>query len=113
MQEDNDELFTPHELLADARRDFAGYYESATPADAMLLDGLVMAHAALVVGYNSLVTETDPGIRGELERNCVKAEQVFSGFRERVRRCPTFSALSPGEQVAIHRVVFTVQVPEL
>jgi len=43
------------EIRADARRDFQEYYRLATPRDIALLDALVMARAALVVGYTLAV----------------------------------------------------------
>ena len=41
------------DFLADARRSIPQFYASATREDRCLLDGLVMAYAALVVGMPS------------------------------------------------------------
>lgn len=76
------------------------------------MDGLVLAHAAIVVGINAPREEVGPGLRAEVEWKTNEAERVFTDLREAVRRSPTFRTLSVGEQLAIERVLFTVS-PQL
>jgi len=102
----------PDELRMDARRDFAEFYRQASTADAMLMDGLVMAVATLTVGYNALSAETDAATRTQLERMTVQAEAEFIHLRDEVRECPTFRRVSPGMQLLIERTLFEVKVPE-
>lgn len=96
----------PAELLADARRDFPAYYAIATPKDAQLLDGLVLAFAALTVAMNAPREAVAPIIRYELEKVTDQTERVFMSFRDAVRESPTFRALSLGERLVISQVVF-------
>lgn len=98
-------------FLVTARRDFAGFYRIATPRDTTLMDGLVGTHAGLVVGINMPRKHLDPESRALLERECDKTERVFTTLREAVRACPTFKALSVGEQLMIERVIFDVRPP--
>jgi hypothetical protein len=100
------------DFLADARRDFPEFYRLATPADTGLMDGLVIMHAALVVGLNTSREGLDTGDRREVERATQEAEQQFTGLRERVRACPTFQRISDGERNAIERIAFKVRVTE-
>jgi hypothetical protein len=103
-----DDFPDPQDFLADARRDFAEFYLLAPHEDALLMDGLVMAHAALVVGINAPREYVAPVMRDGLERTCDATERVFTGFREAVRACPTFQRVSDGERFAIEKIVFRV-----
>jgi hypothetical protein len=94
-----DDFPEPQDLLADARRDFAELYLVASHEDAMLMDGLVMAHAALVVGINAPRECVAPVMRDGLERTCDAAGGACS-------------RVSDGERFAIEKVVFGVRVPE-
>ena len=99
------------DFLADARRDFRQFYATATPTDAGLMDGLVMAHVAVVVGLNTPRDGLVSDDRFEVERACNFAEQKFSELREAVRTCPTFRALIAAERAQIERDVFEVRPP--
>lgn len=99
----------PLGLTQSARLSFPSFYATATPFDADLMDALVMAHAALVVGINAPREHVAPALRAEVERATDGAERVFTGLREAVRLTPTFKALSKREQDEVERVVFTVR----
>jgi len=97
------------ELRASARRDFPHYYAMADAVDAAMLDGLVMARAAIVAGVNTRREGVAPAIREQLEKVADVAEQVFSQLREAVRRTPAFEAIDPAERQAIERTLFDAE----
>lgn len=99
----------PLGLTKSARDSFPGYYAAATPLDAVLLDNLVMAHAAFVIMVNAPREHVEPVVRAEVERKTNETEIIFTGLREAVRLTPAFKALSKREQDEIDRVVFTVR----
>ncbi len=107
-----DDFPSSADFLADARRDFPEFYRLATAADKGLMDGLVVMHAALVVGLNTNREGLDSVDRREVERATQEAEQQFTRLRERVRACPTFERISDGERFTIEHVAFKVRVPE-
>jgi hypothetical protein len=100
-----------NDFLADARLDFREFYLLASAEDELLMDGLVMLHAALVVGLNTPRDFVPPVVRDGVERTCDKVEKSFTEFREAVRACPTFQRVSDGERSAIEKVAFAVRVP--
>ncbi len=102
---------TARDFLGDARRDFREFYLLATPEDEGLLDGLVMAHAALVVGINTPRENVAPVIRHELEKTADSVERLFTDLREAVRDCPTFQRVSGGERFAIEKMALQVRMP--
>jgi hypothetical protein len=110
MSDDN-EFPESSDFLRDARRDFRQFYVTATPQDAGLMDGLVMTHAALVVGMNTIREGLDRETLAELEQACIAAEQKFSELREKVRACPTFNELIAAERAQIERMAFDVKPP--
>lgn len=77
-------------LLASARREFAEFYRRATTDDALLMDGLVMAHVALVTGINAPRAGVPARLRSAVEKTCDAAERVFTALRERVSPEPGF-----------------------
>ena len=99
------------ELLAAARQDFPAFYRAATPDDKMRMDGLVMAHVALRVGLVANRDGLHGPFRDALEKVTDMAEREFTKAREAVRACPTFTALSAGEQLHIELVIFEVKPP--
>lgn len=99
------------DFLADARRDFQEFYATATVQDKCRMDGLVMAHAALVVGMNTPRDGLNRASRAALERECIEAEQVFTQLREAVRACPSYAKASDGERCAIEKFALRVQMP--
>lgn len=99
----------PTDMVATARRDFAWYYEKATPLDTTLMDNFVRGLAAMTVLINTPRENVAPEIRRHLERTTDAVDQLFAAQREAVRACPTFTALSVGEQHAIERVLFAVR----
>jgi hypothetical protein len=105
------DLPTSSDFLGDARRDFPQFYATATAFDEMLLDNLVRAHAALVVGTNTPRKFIAPQILARLERQTDVVERVFTDLREMVRSCPTFRALPVDEQLHIEHVIFDVRPP--
>jgi hypothetical protein len=66
------------ELLEAARREFPRFYEIALTEEKMVLDGLVLAHAALVVGINAPRGDLEPQLRAAVERATNHAEHVFT-----------------------------------
>lgn len=100
-----------HELLKASRRNFPGFYLTASEQDAGLLDGLVLAHVALATGINAPLEFVAPVIREQVERTTDATERVFMDFREAVRACPTFARVSIGEQIQIVRVLLNVSPP--
>ncbi len=109
---DDPEFPTASDFLADARHDFPQFYAMATTADKMLMDAVVMMHAALVVGMNTPRAGLNAKGRVDHERACIDAEQEFSRMRAAVRACPTFQRVSDAERFAIETVAFRVPVPE-
>jgi hypothetical protein len=99
------------DFLADARQVFRQFYLTASPRDGALLDGLVMAHAALSTGMNLSRVGLRESDHRDLERACVQAEQKFSELREMVRTCPTFARIDDVEQARIERKLFEVRSP--
>ena len=98
-------------ILAEARRSFRAFYESATGDDAVWMDNLVLAWVALRQGV-SIPREVVPtGERFKLEAACDKAERNFMHARDRVRECRTFHKLAPGDQRYIASVVFELYPP--
>ncbi len=108
MSEDN-KLPRPRDILANARRDFPQFYATSTPMDQRLLDGLIIAHAALVIGMNVPRECCVPVVRRELERVTDESERAFTRLRETVRACPTFKVLIAAERTQIERDVFDVR----
>jgi hypothetical protein len=106
--DESDRLPAARDFLADARHDFPQFYATATPTDQRLLDGLIIAHAALVIGMNVPRQICAPDVRGELERATDRSERAFTKLREIVRACPTFQNLIAAERAEIERDVFTV-----
>ena len=100
-------------LLASARREFADFYRRASTDDALLMDGLIMAHVALLTGINAPREGVPARLRSAVERTCDAAERVFTALRERVRKCPTFTTLSGNEQPRIESVILEVPLPWL
>jgi len=100
-----------HVLLRDARIDFAEFYRTATPADEVLMDGLLFAYAALTVAINSPRAGVAPAILRELERATNASEQYFTGLRQQVRCCDTFVMLMRAERAQIEKAVFVVRHP--
>jgi len=98
-------------LLESARTDFVRYYKTATPVDADYMDKLVIAHAGLVQLNSEPRKDLPQEARDRLERSSDKLEQGFTVFREAVRACPTFAALTGGEKEQIDRVVFQFRPP--
>lgn len=101
------------DLLGDARHDFKEYYATASVADARLMDGLVMTHAALVVAMNTPREGLSAEDRRKLEQVAMQAEQEFTRFRVGVQASPTYQRVSEGERWAIETTLCQVTVPEL
>ena len=77
------------------------------------MDGLVMAHVALVTGINAPRAGVPARLRSAVEKTCDAAERVFTALRERVRGCPTFTTLPGNEQQRIESVILEVPPPWL
>jgi hypothetical protein len=91
-----------------ARLPFRFFYNDATPDDETLMDTLILAWVTVKRGA-SIPREVVPmADRGDLERACDKAEQAFMHARDRVRECPTFLELTPGDKRRIAAVLFDV-----
>jgi hypothetical protein len=74
------------------------FFAAATAYDQLLLDNLVGAHAALIVGANTQRAFLMPDVRASLEKTTETVERVFTDLRALVRSCPTFRALSAGDR---------------
>ena len=64
--------------LRQARIDFAGYYGAATPADAEVMDQLVLAHAAYLATVQFRRDEVPDQVRQQLERLSFTVDQLFT-----------------------------------
>jgi hypothetical protein len=93
-------------LIEAARRDFHGFYVTATPEDVGLMNALVVTHAVFLHGINTPREQLQPVIRRVLERTCDATERVFTGLRENVRCCSSFQSLPLADQMRIARLVF-------
>lgn len=93
-------------MLAEIRRDFRHFYATATPADARLLDQLILTQGALVLGFSVPRECCPPELRRKLERSTDEMERAFTKLREAVRACPTFAALNEAGRQQIERDVF-------
>lgn len=103
--------YSRDDLLANVRRAFPNYYAHATAHDMGLLDGLVLAHAGLVVGMNAPRTGVPAALRADLEQKTNHAEMIFTELRERVRASATFTSRPEHERNEIERTLFAVRVP--
>ena len=95
-------------LIEAARRDFHGFYATASPEDVGLMNALVVTHAVFLRGVNTPREHLAPIIRDLLERTCDATERVFTGLRENVRCCSSFQNLPLADQMRIARLVFDV-----
>jgi hypothetical protein len=98
-------------LVAQARREFTAFYSAATPRDAVMLDALVLAHAALVFAMNMPRSHLPPWLRTEIERATNGNEDLFTELRNEVEACATFEQLGDEEQGRVRRVLFDVKPP--
>lgn len=105
-----DPLPEPSDLVAHLRRNFRQFNATATPADARLLEQLIIAQGALILGLSMPRECWPPRLRRKLERSTDEMEQAFTKLRETVRACPTFATLSVTERQQIEREVFAVRV---
>lgn len=96
-------------MLAELRQDFRHFYATATPADARLLDQLIIAQGALVLGLSVPREYFPPELRRRLARSTDEMERAFTKLRETVRACPTFAALNEAGRQQIERDVFAVR----
>ena len=80
-------------LLKEARMDFPGFYTLATPADAEVMDQLVLAHAAYLATVQFRRDELPDQVRQQLERLSFTVDQLFTYFREAVRNSQTFARM--------------------
>ena len=99
------------DFLQDARQLFEAFYVVATPDDRTWFDALIRAHVALSRGTKIPRELLSAAERGRLERACDKAERKFMEARDRVRECPTFRKLVPGDQRRIEAVLFELYPP--
>jgi hypothetical protein len=101
---------TSGDTLADARKEFRGYYSIATTPDAVLMDELINMFTLLTLAINH---PRDPGnpMRHELEKVTDATDQGFAAAREAVRSCQTFHNLCAGDQRRIENVLFEVYPP--
>ena len=103
---------TPNDrLLDEARHSFRAFYSVVTPDDATWFDSLVLAWAALRNGISIPREFVAADERNSLERACDEAERKFMRARDRVRDCPTFRKLVPGDQRRIAAVLFELYLP--
>ncbi len=91
--------------LRQARIDFAAYYAAASPADAELLDQLVLAHASYTATVHFRTNEVPEEVRRHLDRVSFTVEQVFSYFREAVRSSQTFARMDMAGQRRIEALL--------
>ncbi len=94
-----------------ARRSFRAFYSIATPEDALWMDALVLSWTAFVQNTAIPRQVLSGGIRDHVERTGYRVEQLFMKVRDRVRDCPTFSKLVPGDQRRIALVLFDPFLP--
>ena len=110
MESDDDLQFPDrNDLLIAARQDFPSFYLSASAWDEMLMDNLVLARAALLIGTNFPRDYVAPVDRDDLERKTDQGERHFLEMREAVRACPTFALLPKADQLPIMIGVFQVK----
>ena len=95
--------------LRQARIDFAGFYTLATPADAEVMDQLVLAHAAYVATVQLPRNEVPEELRRQFERLSFTVDQLFTYFREAVRSSQTFARMDPSGQRRIADLLLQVQ----
>ena len=95
-----------HALLQRSRREFPAFYASATLADALLMDALVLVSAAFHEGVTARRSRLPWPVR--TERTCDETELAFVGAREAVRLSPSFQALPMADQMRIAGVLFDV-----
>ena len=95
--------------LRQARIDFAGYYGAATPADAEVMDQLVLAHAAHLATVQFRRNEVPDQVRQQLERLSFTVDQLFTYFREAVRNSQTFARMELAGQRRIEDLLLQVQ----
>jgi hypothetical protein len=109
---DDVEFPKARDFLADARRDFPQFYLLASLEEEILMDSLVMAHAAIVVGMNAPRTGVVAEVRDPLEKVTDGAERLFTQLRELMRTSPAFQRVSVDERCLIEKVLFHVRVAE-
>ena len=68
-----------------------------------MIDGLVMARAALSVGIAAPRKHVAPAVRHQLETVTNAAEQIFSRMCELLRATPAFDGIGPCEREAIEK----------
>ena len=96
--------------LRQARIDFPGYYGAATPADAEVMDQLVLAHAAYLATVHFRRAEVPEEFRRLAERVSFTVDQFFTYFREAVRSSQTFARM---ESAANGETLLSALVAEL
>ena len=84
--------------LRQPRIDFAVYYGAATPADAEVMDQLVLAHAAHLATVQFHRNEVPDQVRQQLERLSFTVDQLLTYFREAVRSSQTFARMELAER---------------
>ena len=95
--------------LRQARIDFAVYYGAATPADAEVMDQLVLAHAAYLATVQFRRDEVPDQVRQQLERLSFTVDQLFTYFREAVRSSQTFARMEMAGRRQIEDLLLQVQ----
>ena len=95
--------------MRQARIDFAVHYGAATPADAEVMDQLVLAHAAYVATVQFRRDEVPEELRQQLERLSFTVDQLFTYFREAVRNSQTFARMEMAGRRRIENLLLQVQ----
>jgi hypothetical protein len=95
----------PYPLLDAARRDFPGFYASATRDDAVLLDVLIRVHAAFS-DCMALPRDMPPALRAHVVSLSNALEQSFLTAQQAVRQSPSFRALRASDRARIEAAVF-------
>jgi hypothetical protein len=97
-------------LLMASRKEYTQFYMLATAEDSKMMDALVLCRCTLKNGFNEPRDYMPPEFRFSFERVCNNTEQVFTMFRENVRKSPSFLNLNGSERVHIERTLFTIEV---
>jgi hypothetical protein len=96
-------------LLRRAQNLFPRFYEAANHDDARLLDSLVLAHVALLIGTAWPRPPVESPLRLQIERDCDAAERTFVQLRQAVRVCVTFQILPASVQHELRVSLFELE----
>lgn len=95
--------------LSQARSKFLALYSHAELREAMLIDSLVLARAALILGI-SAPRDVDSGTRRFVDEATDQVERKFMALCDQVRETTAFQAVSSVERARVEKTLFRVEL---